>query len=274
VSLKSEDFDYICKLMHKHSGILLEKGKEYLAESRLLPLARTEGFASLQDLVARLRAQPFTALHQKVVEALTTNETSFFRDLHPFEALQKVVLPELIARRAAERQLNLWCAAASSGQEPYTIALVLREHFPELTNWTVQFIASDLSAAMLKRARAGRFSQLEVSRGLQAALLMKYFQRQGAEWQLNEDVRRMVDFRQLNLAAPWPALPPMDLIFMRNVLIYFDAETKKAILGQVRRVLRPGGYLFLGAAETTLNLQNVFERVQIGRAGCYRLLGR
>jgi len=228
----------------------------------------------LQDLVARLRAQPFNGLHQKVVEAMTTNETSFFRDVHPFEALKKAVLPELIKKRATERKLNMWCAASSSGQEPYTMAMILREHFPTLANWTVRFIASDISMEMLERARAGRYSQLELNRGMPAPLLVKYFQRQGMEWQIKEDLRRMVEFRQMNLADTWPSLPEMDLVFMRNVLIYFDVPTKKEILGKVRRLLRPDGYLFLGIAETTLNLDGAFERVQFDKSGCYRLRGR
>lgn len=272
--LNSVDFDYICKLVRDRSAIVLEPGKEYLAESRLLPLARSEGCSSLADLVQRLRAQPANGLHQKVVEAMTTNETSFFRDVHPFEALKKVILPELMDKRQGERKLNFWCAASSSGQEPYTIALVLREYFPILQNWTVRFLATDLAVEMMERARAGRYSQLEVNRGMPAALLVKYFQRQGVEWQIKDELRRMVEFRQMNLVDTWMSMPEMDIIFMRNVLIYFDVPTKKAILAKVRRLLRPGGYLFLGAAETTLNLDESFERVQLDKAGCYRLRNR
>jgi chemotaxis protein methyltransferase CheR len=274
VPLNSDDFAYIAKLIHDRSAIVLETGKEYLVESRLLPIARNEGCASVADLVARLRSLSINGLQQKVVEAMTTNETSFFRDLHPFETLKKTVLPELIAKRGDERKLNLWCAASSSGQEPYTIALILCEHFPALAHWTVRFLATDLSQEMVERARVGRYSQLEVNRGLPAPLLVKYFHRQGAEWRVKEELRRMVEFRQMNLVEAWPALPEMDVIFMRNVLIYFDVSTKKHILAKVRRLLRPDGYLFLGAAETTLNLDDGFERMQFEKAGCYRLRNR
>jgi len=274
VPLNSADFTYITKLVHARSAIVLEAGKEYLVESRLLPIVRSEGCASLADLVVRLRSPSANGLQQRVVEAMTTNETSFFRDLHPFEVLKKTLLPELIARNGNTRTINLWCAASSSGQEPYTIALILREHFPVLANWTVRFLATDLSIEMVERARAGRYSQLEVNRGMPAPLLVKYFQRHGVEWQLKEDVRKMIEFRQMNLVDAWAAMPEMDLIFMRNVLIYFDIPTKKAILAKVRRLLRTDGYLFLGAAETTLNLDDGFERMQFEKAGCYRLRNR
>lgn len=274
MALHPNDFDYIRDLVLKRSAIVLDAGKEYLIEARLTPLARQEGLASLAELIAQLRAQSFNGLHWKVVEAMTTNETSFFRDLYPFEALKKTVLPDLLAKRATERKLHLWCAASSSGQEPYTVLMLLREHFPALATWTVRFIASDLSQEILERARAGRYSQLEVNRGLPAPLLVKYFQKQGIEWQVKEDLRRALELLQVNLAAGWPAWPPMDIIMMRNVLIYFDVATKKAILGKIRRVLRPDGYLFLGAAETTLNLDDAFERIDFARSGCYRLRSR
>jgi chemotaxis protein methyltransferase CheR len=272
--LNNADFDFICKLVRDRSAIVLDAGKEYLVESRLLPLARSEGCASLQDLVLRLRTQSTNGLQQKVIEAMTTNETSFFRDLHPFEALKKVLLPELMRKRERERRLNFWCGASSSGQEPYTIAILLREHFPTLANWSVQFLATDLSVEMVERARAGRYSQLEVNRGMPAPLLIKYFQRHGVEWRVKDELRKMVEFRPMNLVESWGAMPELDIIFLRNVLIYFDVPTKKAVLGKIRRVLRPDGYLFLGAAETTLNLDDGFERMQFDKAGCYRLRGK
>lgn len=272
--LNSADFEHIAKLVRDRSAIVLETGKEYLVESRLLPVARSEGCASLQELIMRLRSPSANGLQRKVVEAMTTNETSFFRDLHPFEVLKKTLLPELIAKRGNERALNLWCAASSSGQEPYTIAMTLREHFPMLASWTCGFLATDLSSTMVERARSGRYSQLEVNRGMPAPLLVKYFQRHGVEWQIKEELRKMIEFRQMNLVETWTAMPEMDIIFMRNVLIYFDVAIKKAILAKVRRVLRPDGYLFLGAAETTLNLDDAFERMQFEKSGCYRLRSR
>lgn len=270
-SLSKTDFEFVKNLVLKHAAIVLETGKEYLVESRLAPLARQEGLASFEELIARMRAQPSNGLHWKVVEAMTTNETSFFRDIHPFDALKKSVLPDLLTKRASERKLNIWCAASSSGQEPYTVAMVLREHFPTLANWTIRFIASDISNEMVTRSREGRYSQLEVNRGLPATLLVKYFQKQGTEWQIKDDLRRIIEFQQVNLAEAWPSWPPMDIVLMRNVMIYFNVETKKTILGKIRRLLRPDGYLFLGGAETTMNLDDAFERVQLDKSGCYRL---
>jgi chemotaxis protein methyltransferase CheR len=251
--------------------MVLDEDKLYLAETRLTPLAQREGFRSAADLVARLRADPVNGLHRKVVEAMTVNETFFFRDLHPFEALRRVVLPDLLQRRAAERQLRIWCAACSTGQEPYSVALTLREHFAGLPGWTHRILATDLSAAVLERAARGRYTQMEVNRGLPAPLLVKYFRRQGLDWQLCEDVRDAVEFRQLNLAESWSGLPRMDVVLLRNVLIYFDTATKKQILGRVRQLLRPDGYLFLGGVETPLNLRDDFEPLEFPRGACYRL---
>jgi chemotaxis protein methyltransferase CheR len=265
------EFDFVRRLLYERAAIVLEPGKEYLAESRLLPLVRESGFRTLGELISRLRSEQSNGLHQKVVEAMTTNETSFFRDSHPFEALRRSVIPDLITKRAAERRLHIWCAACSTGQEPYCIAMLLREYFPGLSAWSLRLVASDISREILDRARSGCYSQLEVNRGLPASLLVKYFAREGTNWRIRADLRRMIDFREVNLAAPLPGLPPMDIVFLRNVLIYFDVETKKAILGKVRRLMRPDGYLFLGGAETTLNLDPAFERVPLEDSACYRL---
>ncbi|GET40439.1 MCP methyltransferase, CheR-type [Microseira wollei NIES-4236] len=200
-----------------------------------------------------------------------TNETFLFRDEHPFQALKIHILPELLKQRQIEGNLNIWCAACSRGQEPYSIAMLMREHFSNLSSWNVQIIASDISTAMLEKARAGRYGQHEINRGLPATLLQKYFQPFGNEWQLKEEIRRIVEFRQINLTSTFPPLSPMDIIFMRNVLIYFDIETKRCILSRVRRVLKPDGYLFLGGGETTINLDDAFEPVQFGKAVCYKL---
>ncbi|HZZ79566.1 MAG TPA: protein-glutamate O-methyltransferase CheR [Gemmataceae bacterium] len=271
MGLGHSDFDYISSLVLKRSGIVLEPEKTYLVESRLLPLARHEGLSSIAELVVKMRESTLNGLHQKVVEAMTTNETSFFRDHSPFEALRTVVLPELIQRRAAERRLHIWCGASSTGQEPYTIAIVLREHFPACADWNISIVATDLSTDVLARARAARYSQLEVNRGLPTPLLSKYFSHQGTEWVIKDEVRRLVEFRQLNLLdAAWN-IAPADIIFLRNVLIYFDVATKKAILHKIRQVLRVDGWFFLGGAETTMNLDDSFERVPLERSGCYRL---
>jgi chemotaxis protein methyltransferase CheR len=265
------DFDYLRHLVHKRSAIVLEAEKLYLAETRLQLLARREGCASVCELIARLRVHPFSGLHQKVVEAMTTNETSFFRDIQPFEALRQLVIPQLLQRRMNERRLTIWCAASSTGQEAYSVAMLVCHHFPSLKGWDVRILASDFSSEVLERAQQGRYSQVEVNRGLPAEMLVRYFQRQGMDWQIQDEIRALVEFRQLNLSEPWPPLPLMDIVFLRNVLIYFDIPTKKDILGKVRRLLYPDGYLFLGGAETTLNLDDAYQRVDFERSGCYRL---
>jgi chemotaxis protein methyltransferase CheR len=270
--MTDQDFNYIRLLLWERSAIVLEPGKEYLVESRLMPLARQLNLASIGDLVNHLRTRPYNGLHAQIVEAMVTTETSFFRDLHPFEALRKTVLPELMARRSGERRLSIWCAATSSGQEPYSIALLLWEHFPHLlAGWKVTLLATDLSREVLARAREGRYNQIEVNRGLPAGLLLKHFQQHGTSWQLNANVRNLVEFQELNLAQPWPSLPRMDLVLLRNVMIYFDVDTKKAILGRVARVLNPDGYLLLGGAETTFNLDDSYRRVEHLKTGFYQL---
>jgi chemotaxis protein methyltransferase CheR len=263
-------FEYIRKLVFERSAIALEPNKGYLVESRLLPLARDLGLASLDDLVEHLRARPYGPAHVQVVEAMTTNETSFFRDLHPFQALKDEVLPAMLRARAARRSLNIWCAACSSGQEPYSIAILLAENFPQFRDWNVQVFASDLSRQMVDRAQAGLFSQLEVNRGLPAPLLAKYFTRAGLQWEVKSEVRKPLRFLQVNLIEPWPALPTLDVIFMRNVLIYFNADTKRAILDKVYRQLAADGSLFLGGAETTIGIDSRWERVNHGKTSSYR----
>jgi chemotaxis protein methyltransferase CheR len=271
MTLSVPEFNYVRRLVLDQSAIVLEEDKGYLVESRLLPLARREGFASINLLVQRMQTEPFHALHRRAVEAMTTNETSFFRDFHPFEGLKKFVLPDLIARRAAEKALSIWCAASSSGQEPYSLAMLMRENFPQLLRGKVHILATDLSTEILARAREGRYSQLEANRGLPASLLVKYFQKRGCDWYLRDDIRNMVDYQIVNLANAWPVLPPMDIVMIRNVLIYFSVETKKEILAKVRRVLKSDGYFFLGAAETTFSIDDSYERVQFERATCYRI---
>jgi chemotaxis protein methyltransferase CheR len=272
LTLTAEEFDYVRELVRSRCALVIEPGKQYLVETRLGPLAREQGLGTIGGLVARLKEQPYATLHARVVEAMVTTETSFFRDHHPFEALRTSVIPEVMRLRATERRLTFWCAASSSGQEPYSLALLLRESFPELRRWEVQIIASDVSGEMLRRCREGRYSQLEVNRGLPAALLVKHFTQHGVHWTLNDDVRATVDFREINLAKPWPVLPRVDLVMLRNVMIYFDVPTKKEILGKVARVLKPGGYLLLGGAETTFNLDDSYRRVEHLKSGFYQLL--
>ncbi|MBI5433660.1 MAG: protein-glutamate O-methyltransferase CheR [Planctomycetes bacterium] len=268
--IRPEDFSYVSRLVREASAIVLEAGKEYLVELRLQPIAQQAGLATLDKLVEKLKQDPAGPLHKRVIDAMTTNETSFFRDLHPFDTLRKEVVPELIRKRADTRTLNFWCAAASSGQEPFSTMMMLRENFPELSSWRLNYIATDLSREMLARCREGKYGQFEVSRGLPAQLLVKYFDRRGTEWQIKEDIRKAIDFRELNLMKPWSPMPTMDIVFIRTVLIYFDVPMKREILLRIHRLLAPDGYLFLGGAETTVNICEEFESQVIGRTTCYR----
>lgn len=269
-TLNTNAFEYICDLVREKSAIVLEPSKTYLVESRLTPVARANGLDSIEQLVDELRQPNSTKLTRAVIEAMTTNETSFFRDLHPFDAMKSEILPELLKLRSRERVLNIWSNACSSGQEVYTIAMLLKDSFPELGGWKVRLIASDLSTQILDKAKEGIFNQTEVNRGLPLQMLLKYFQKNGLTWQIKEDLRKMIEFRQVNLVESFPQLPQMDIVFLRNVLIYFAPETKREILIKLKRFLRPDGFLFLGGAETTMNLDVPFERQQIGRAICYR----
>lgn len=271
MNLNQADFDYVRALVRDQSAIVLDSDKRYLVEARLLSLTAREGLASLGALIGRLRAGGGAELERKIIEAMTTNETMFFRDGHPFDALRCHILPDLIARRQEARALNIWCGASSSGQEPYSILMVLREHFPQLASWRVFFLATDLSNEILARAREGRYNQIEVKRGLPAPLLARYFEPSGAFFQIRRELRQAIEFRQLNLCKAWPPLPEMDLVFLRNVLIYFDVETKRAILGRVRRLMRPDAYLVVGTAETTMNLDDAFAPVTYDRTVCYKL---
>jgi chemotaxis protein methyltransferase CheR len=271
MAITSQDFNYIRNIVHQYSAIVLEPGKEYLVESRLQLLVHGEGANSVQDLLRRLRGDSSGELHRKVAEIMMTAETTFFRDVRPFETLKKTVLPQLLERRTQNRSLNIWCAASATGQEPYSIAMLLHDSFPLLASWNVQFIASDLSKTLLLRARKGSFTQLEVNRGLPAVLLVKYFQKNGTEWQIDARIRDMVDFREINLVKPWPCLPAMDVVFLRNVLIYFDMETRRNILARVAHILKPDGFLFLGGSETVTQLEEIFEPIAPDVNACFRL---
>lgn len=265
-------FQHIANLVRQRSAIVLEPEKAYLVEARLTPLARELGYATLPDFITALRAKPNLAMETRVIEAMTTNETSFFRDLHPFEALRTEVLPALIAARQSQRTLNIWSAACSSGQEACTMAMILREYFPQISDWQIQIIGTDLSSAMVSRAREGRFNQTEMNRGLPAALLVKYFIHEGTHWVVKPELKKLQRFKIMNLIEPWPPLPRFDIVFLRNVLIYFDMATKSRILANVRRVLAPDGVLLLGGAETTVGLDNQFASVAIGKSVMFKHL--
>lgn len=268
--MNTSDFHFVRNFLKEHSAIVLDDGKEYLVESRLLPLARDEGLEGVPGLIDRIRRERFNGLHRRVVEAMTTNETSFFRDRHVFLTIEKEVLPPIIAAREARRSLRIWCGACSTGQEPYSLAMLLEQHFPQLAQWRVEIQCTDLDSEVLARAKEGSYSKLEVNRGLPAALLVRFFEKQGGRWQVRERLRKLLTFRQMNLAASWPHMPKVDLILLRNVLIYFDVPTKRLILERMARHLEPDGLIFLGAAESTLNITDAFERVVLDGAVAYR----
>jgi chemotaxis protein methyltransferase CheR len=274
MSLAALEFDYLRALVKSHTAIVLDPGKEYLAETRLAPLLSQEGCTSVQELLGVLRRQSFNGLHRKVLDAMTNNETWFFRDMNCFAALTGFVLPELMKRRVRERQIAIWSAACSSGQEPYSIAMAIREEF-NLPGWGFSILGTDFCSTILERAKLGLYRQMEMNRGLPARLLTRYFSPQGLYWQLKPEILSMVKLQFLNLAEAWQGnVPHSDVVFLRNVLIYFDVPTRQRILAQVRQILRPGGYLLLGCAETTLNLDCEFQVVPAGSYVCYKLRER
>jgi chemotaxis protein methyltransferase CheR len=255
------DYDFLRKCLKDRSGLALSAEKQYLVESRLLPVARKAGLGSLPDLVGVLRRGDDDALMTKVVEAMTTNETFFFRDKAPFETFRSTVLPALLSARRSSRCIRIWCAAASSGQEPYSLAMMLKELEDELRGWRVELLATDLSGEVLEKARQGIYSQFEVQRGLPIQLLIKHFAQVGDMWQMAPEIRAMVKFQQLNLLGDFARLGVFDLIFCRNVLIYFDQPTKTATLDRLARAVAGDGYLVLGAAETVVGLTDGFTTV-------------
>jgi len=274
MAITSSEFGYVSELARRTAAIVIDPGKEYFIESRLAPLVASSGCKSLAELISLMqRSSSFSALHGKVIDALTTNETFFFRDIHLFEALRKNVLPELLEQRAAQRRLTIWSAACSTGQEPYTVAMLLRENYPWLADWSVKILATDLSPTVLAQARAGSYNQFEVNRGLPAALLFKYFTKERERWLVKDTLRSWIEFREMNLVEPWPIFPPFDIVMIRNVMIYFDVPTKQAILKKLRACLQPRGSLFLGTAETTMNLDPQWKPVNHGKATVYQLVG-
>jgi chemotaxis protein methyltransferase CheR len=265
-----EDFDYLRKLLRERSGLVLSAEKQYLAESRLLPIARRNGMTTLAELVGRLRMPAAAALAIDVVAAMTTNETFFYRDKTPFENFRDTVLPALIAARAREKRIRIWCTAASTGQEPYSLAMTLKSMAAKLADFRVDIIATDLSAEVLARARDGIYSQFEVQRGLPIQNLLTFFTQVGDRWQIAPEIRAMVQFRSLNLLKDFSALGTFDLVFCRNVLIYFDQATKIGVLNRLARQMPGDGFLSLGAAETVVGLTDAFKPV-VDKRGLYAL---
>jgi len=268
--VRPEDMDFVSRLVRERSANVLDRGREYQIEARLLPIVRSDGFANIAALVERLRQDRHGRLATRVVEALARHDTSFFRDVTPFEALRKVVLPELVKRRGSEQSLRFWSAACASGQEAYSLLMTLCDHFPQVRAWDVKAVGTDLSDQMVQRASEGRFSQVETNRGLTMVVLLKHFQADGVGWQVKEQLRALAEFSPLNLADEWPEMPPMDVILLRNVLDAFDVATKRKILARVRKVLRSDGYLVLGARETLAGLDDSWTAEPYGNVVLWR----
>ena len=255
-----QDFDYLRQLLRQRSGLVLSAEKQYLAESRLLPVARKHGLASLAELVERLKAATFAApIGVEVVEAMTTNESFFFRDKIPFEHFRDTIMPALMTARAREKRIRIWCTACATGQEPYSLAMGLKTIGPSLAGWKVEIVATDISHEVLAKAKAGVYNQFEVQRGLPIQGLVKFFVQVGEAWQIAPEIRGMVQFRQINLLNDFSALGTFDLVFCRNVLIYFDQDTKVDVLNRLARQMPPDSFLILGAAETVVGLTDAFK---------------
>jgi chemotaxis protein methyltransferase CheR len=263
-------FQYLCSFLKRRAGLVLSAEKTYLAESRLSPIARHLGYASLDALAETLKAGRSPTLESAVIEAMVTNETSFFRDKIPFDRLRNVILPRLIGARASVKRLNIWCTAASTGQEPYSIAMVVKELEAQLRGWRIEILATDISASVLEKARSGIYSQFEVQRGLPIQQLVRNFTQEGETWRIGADLRAMVRYRELNLLDNFASLGTFDVVFCRNVLIYLDRDTKIDILGRLARSIASDGYLVLGAAETVIGLTDAL-RVMPDERGFYEL---
>jgi chemotaxis protein methyltransferase CheR len=262
------DYEFLRKFLKERSGLDLSADKQYLVESRLIPLARRAGLPGIAEIVQKMKGGS-EALISDVVEAMTTNETFFFRDKLPFDNLRETILPMMLQARASRRSLRIWCAASSTGQEPYSIAMCLKEISSALAGWRIEILATDLSQDVLEKSKAGIFSQFEVQRGLPIQMLVKHFTQVGELWQLNADIRAMVQHRQLNLLQDFSHLGTFDVIFCRNVLIYFDQDTKAGIFDRLVRVIEPDGVLTLGAAESVVGISDAFKPYP-ERRGLYR----
>jgi chemotaxis protein methyltransferase CheR len=263
------DYEFLRKLLKERSGLDLSADKQYLVESRLVPLARKSGLNGITELAVKMKAGGAEPLIAEVVEAMTTNETFFFRDKTPFDHLKDTMLPAVLQARASRRALRIWCAASSTGQEPYSIAMCLKGLGAALAGWKIDIVATDLSQGVLEKSKAGIFSQFEVQRGLPIQLLVKHFTQVGDMWQLNADIRSMVQHRQLNLMQDFSHLGTFDIIFCRNVLIYFDQDTKAGIFERMSRLVESDGFLVLGAAESVVGISDAFKPYP-ERRGLYR----
>ncbi len=262
------EYDYLRQFLKTRSGLVLSNEKQYLIESRLLPVARKTGLQSIPELVSKLRDPRESVLAEAVVDAMTTNESFFFRDKIPFDHFNQLILPEMLLRRAAKKQIRIWCAAASTGQEPYSLAMCLKEFGQRLAGWRLEIVGTDISNDVLDRAKAGRYTQFEVQRGLPIEKLLKYFTQAGDTWAIAPELRAMVQWKKFNLLESFGALGQFDIVFCRNVLIYFDQPTKADVLSRVAKVMAPDGFMVLGAAETVVGLSDAFKPLT-DRRGLY-----
>lgn len=268
--MNTADFDLLSGLIRERSGLVLTPDKLYLLESRLTPVARKHEIAGLNELVAALRTRTDDTVLNDVVEAMTTNESFFFRDSHMFDTFRDEVLPALIENRQSTKRLRIWCAAASSGQEPYSIAMILKEMSAKLADWKIEILGTDISLEILERAKSGIYTQFEVQRGVPTNFLLTYFERAGEQWKIIDPILSMVQYRPFNLLDNPSVLGKFDVVFCRNVLIYFDEPTKSRILGDISGMLASDGVLLLGGAESVLGLCKAFE-TSVGQRGIYRL---
>jgi chemotaxis protein methyltransferase CheR len=266
--ITKDNYNFLQQHVYRTSGIVLDEGKRYLIEARLIPIVRKENLKSINDLCALIRATSTGRISTEVVEAMTTNETLFFRDIVPFKVLRNTLLPPLIEQRKNSRKLSFWSAASSSGQEAYSLAMMLSEM--GLQDWNIEILGTDLNERMVERARAGSFAQIEVSRGLPATHLVKYFERHDLEWRIKPAIKRMTRFEKFDLRQSMRLIDTCDFVLCRNVLIYFDMDTKRSILAEIAKTMNSGGYLLLGAAETTMNISDAFERHSIEGASFYK----
>jgi chemotaxis protein methyltransferase CheR len=263
------EFDFLKTFLKTRSGLVLSNDKQYLVESRLLPIARSSKLETLSAVIQQLKRGGNRALETDVVEAMTTNESFFFRDKTPFDHFKDTMLPALLQSRSARKQLKIWCAAASTGQEPYSLAICLKEEAAKMSGWRTQILGTDLSQEVLEKAKTGLYSQFEVQRGLPIQMLLKYFEQKGDMWQINAGMRAMVEWKKLNLLENFNHLGEFDIIFCRNVLIYFDQATKSEILARLAKSMPDDGYLVLGAAETVVGLTDAFKPVA-GKRGLFQ----
>jgi chemotaxis protein methyltransferase CheR len=267
MACSDSDYEYLRGLGMEQSANRIDPSRNALFDTRLTPIARLSGAANLEDFIDMLKAGRPAHLHRAVAEAMTVNETSFFRDIAPFDMLRKIIFPQLIEQQMQKRRLRIWSAASSTGQEAYSLAMSIAEYFPDLAQWDVKIIGTDISRHVVDYAQRARYRRLEVNRGLPARMLLKYMVREGDEWEVVSRIRSMCEFRYVNLCAPMPQLPVFDLVMLRNVLLYFSQQDRKALFKEIHRKMAPGGYLVLGNAEQAEDSSDLFE-VEFA-ANCY-----